>query len=381
MPQFETLMSSKAAMIGLAVVAFLVAALLVLVLVRMLFGGRLRMPGGRARQARLGIVDAFDLDRQRQLIIVRRDNTEHLIMIGGPNDLLIESEIVRVEARDFRDARREKTPEAAFPAAPGFTDARVPAPFTPVERPDGKVAEDPLLPMPLPQTAPAEPQAGAPTVEPPPPARTPTFPLPPRRPPPTPERKPVPPKLPESVTRADENTPGIAGSDPIPGPGAPPDIRAPGAAIPPVAPPRTIPPPFLKPLPPRPPVRPLPRTTPKPLTPAAAPNPSTLPAADAAPKAADPISGTASVTPPLEPTTPIVPARPTASPASTPNSGEAPPSPPAAPVAAAAPPVEPPPRATPSEPAPAPPAPATEGPDALESLEEEMAKLLGRGPS
>src|SRR6185312_2256233 len=57
-----------------------------------------RMPGGRARQMRLGIVDAFDLDRQRQLVIVRRDNVEHLVMIGGPNDVLVESGILRVPA-------------------------------------------------------------------------------------------------------------------------------------------------------------------------------------------------------------------------------------------------------------------------------------------
>ena len=123
MPQIETIMSSKIAMLILAIVAFLVALMLVVVIVKMLFGGRLRIPGGRARQARLGVVDAFEFGRQRQLIIVRRDNTEHLIMIGGPNDLLIESEIVRVEAREARDGRRDK-PDMY----PSTSDARIPAP-------------------------------------------------------------------------------------------------------------------------------------------------------------------------------------------------------------------------------------------------------------
>src|SRR4051794_22651090 len=60
------------------------------------FGRGIRAAAPRgARQPRLGIVDAFDLDRHRQLVLVRRDNVEHLIMIGGPNDLLIEGEIVR----------------------------------------------------------------------------------------------------------------------------------------------------------------------------------------------------------------------------------------------------------------------------------------------
>ncbi len=51
---------------------------------------------GRARQPRLGIVDIYDLDRQRQLILLRRDNVEHLLLIGGPNDVVIETNIVRV---------------------------------------------------------------------------------------------------------------------------------------------------------------------------------------------------------------------------------------------------------------------------------------------
>ena len=96
------ILDSQFVMIGLAGLAFLIALWLVIVIVRMMTGGRLRFNAARTRQARLGIVDAFDLDRQRQLIIVRRDNTEHLIMIGGPNDLVIESEIVRVESRDNR---------------------------------------------------------------------------------------------------------------------------------------------------------------------------------------------------------------------------------------------------------------------------------------
>lgn len=72
------------------------------VVLRRITGGRLRMSGGgnaRARQPRLGIVDVYDLDRQRQLVLLRRDNTEHLLMIGGPNDVVVETNIVRVASR------------------------------------------------------------------------------------------------------------------------------------------------------------------------------------------------------------------------------------------------------------------------------------------
>src|SRR5271156_5033464 len=76
-----------------------IAALIVLAIVyRLAFANRIRVPGGRTRQPRLGLVDAFSLDGQRQLVLVRRDNVEHLLMIGGPNDVLVESQIIRATA-------------------------------------------------------------------------------------------------------------------------------------------------------------------------------------------------------------------------------------------------------------------------------------------
>jgi flagellar protein FliO/FliZ len=76
-----------------------IAALVVLaIFYRLTFAHRLRVPGGRTRQPRLGLVDAFSLDGQRQLVLVRRDNIEHLVMIGGPNDVLLESQINRAVA-------------------------------------------------------------------------------------------------------------------------------------------------------------------------------------------------------------------------------------------------------------------------------------------
>lgn len=47
------------------------------------------------RQPRLSVMDVAHLDARRKLIIVRRDTVEHLIMVGGPNDVLIEQGIVR----------------------------------------------------------------------------------------------------------------------------------------------------------------------------------------------------------------------------------------------------------------------------------------------
>src|SRR5271165_1280557 len=97
-----------------------IAVLVVLALVyRLVFAHRLRVPGGRTRQPRLGLVDAFSLDGQRQLVLVRRDNIEHLVMIGGPNDVLIESQINRALAPAREPGLPANGPAASGPAAPG----------------------------------------------------------------------------------------------------------------------------------------------------------------------------------------------------------------------------------------------------------------------
>lgn len=48
---------------------------------------------GRGRNRRLSVIDHMQVDAKRQLLIIRRDNVEHLILTGGPADLVIESGI------------------------------------------------------------------------------------------------------------------------------------------------------------------------------------------------------------------------------------------------------------------------------------------------
>ncbi len=49
--------------------------------------------GGKNRRPRLYVVDAAAVDARRRVVLVRRDNVEHLVMIGGPNDILLETRI------------------------------------------------------------------------------------------------------------------------------------------------------------------------------------------------------------------------------------------------------------------------------------------------
>ena len=154
------LIENKALMIGAAAVAFFVAAVLILLVFRLAFGRRLRMPGGRARQMRLGIVDAFDLDRQRQLVIVRRDNIEHLVMIGGPNDILIESQIIRTEARPRdKEVRERDQGYVQGPPPKPHAEPKLP-PMIPEPQPVGALEDYSLQPGP--GRAPAPPPGPAP---------------------------------------------------------------------------------------------------------------------------------------------------------------------------------------------------------------------------
>src|SRR3954451_17240427 len=100
------------------VVIFAVLALAALA-IRRFTGDHLAMNGqdrNRARQPRLGIVDVYDLARQRQLILLRRDNVEHLLLIGGPNDVVIETNIVRVAGARLPVASSEQFAERSEPA-------------------------------------------------------------------------------------------------------------------------------------------------------------------------------------------------------------------------------------------------------------------------
>src|SRR5690348_11121024 len=61
------------------------------------FGGSAlgRATGPRGRQPRLAVIESTMIDSRRQLWLLRRDNVEHLIMTGGPTDVVIEPNIVR----------------------------------------------------------------------------------------------------------------------------------------------------------------------------------------------------------------------------------------------------------------------------------------------
>ncbi|WDR03745.1 flagellar biosynthetic protein FliO [Devosia algicola] len=60
----------------------------------------------RGRNRRLLVIDTLAIDPKRQLVIIRRDNVEHLLLTGGPQDVVIETGIPVTEVAQTASNRR-----------------------------------------------------------------------------------------------------------------------------------------------------------------------------------------------------------------------------------------------------------------------------------
>ena len=111
-------------------------ALILLFVVTRSLGARIR---GRRGQ-RLGISEYHELDKTRRLVLIRRDNTEHLVLIGGNQDLVIESGISRGAAPEMDNEEPEDEPPPRMAPRPAPRPAvfgdRGPPPLRAVPRDD-----------------------------------------------------------------------------------------------------------------------------------------------------------------------------------------------------------------------------------------------------
>src|SRR5262245_12133264 len=117
-------------------------------LVRRFAGSRLGASTQRSRMPRLAVIDAAAVDGRRRLVLVRRDNVEHLLMIGGPTDIVVEPNIVRASVgRDQlpqRSGAAEPPRLAPMPEAAGWAD-EIPRPES-LDVPEPQMPERPVRP-------------------------------------------------------------------------------------------------------------------------------------------------------------------------------------------------------------------------------------------
>ena len=297
------------------IVAFIVVLALIGVaawLVRRFATTRLGANTQRGRMPRLAVIDAAAVDGRRRLVLVRRDNVEHLLMIGGPTDIVVEPNIVRAapgrdqlpqrpnaaepprlapmpdtsswadeaprpEVLDHPEPQMPEPPPR--PARPSFADeARRPAPALAERRSDrgdplAGFTPEPIAPRPerelRPEPAPPRVARSEPPLMPRPPRQSEPMKVPPVRaeraaapppPPPVPQAPPVPPPAAAAPSSAEQNLAEMAQRleaalrRPAGETVAPPVAPEPPAAPPRVA--RSEPP-----SPPAPPVRPAPEKT------------------------------------------------------------------------------------------------------------------------
>ena len=78
--------------------------------------GRGRLASANGRQFRLAVIDSASFEGSRRLILIRRDNVEHLLMIGGPTDVVVETNILHAAGAPL-EAPVTRPPFAAEPLA------------------------------------------------------------------------------------------------------------------------------------------------------------------------------------------------------------------------------------------------------------------------
>lgn len=141
-------------------------------------------PQNRARQPRIAVMDSAQVDARRRLVLIRRDNIEHLLLIGGPSDVVVEQHIIR-NAPLAQQISPSRPGAQAAPPMPGHAPvkpAMAPGPEIPPTPEDIAAQHEPAPPAPSVQArTPVQPAApvaapiAAPARSPAPPHGTPSL--------------------------------------------------------------------------------------------------------------------------------------------------------------------------------------------------------------
>lgn len=147
-----------AVVLALAVV-LLLFGLFIFILKRLTGGGT---PQSRNRQPRVAVMDSAAVDARRRLLLIRRDNVEHLILIGGPTDVVVEQHIVR-NAPLAAPGRTAGYPATTATVAPAIKTPTAPGPDIPPTPDDLMPDDEPVTAL---ASAPVSARAPAPAQDP-----------------------------------------------------------------------------------------------------------------------------------------------------------------------------------------------------------------------
>lgn len=110
-----------------------VAIILVVWLLKLLFNASGNVARGRNR--RLSVVDSLAIDPKRHLLIVRRDNVEHLLLVGGSQDMVVETGIAIPDEQPAQSTRRPVPMVAARRPPAAASSSAAPTPVLPTVKP------------------------------------------------------------------------------------------------------------------------------------------------------------------------------------------------------------------------------------------------------
>jgi flagellar protein FliO/FliZ len=78
---------------------------------------------------RLEVIDHASIDGRRKLILIRRDDVEHLLLTGGPVDVVVETGIKSAAARPALVSASGELQQPSVRRAPLFSRANEPEPM------------------------------------------------------------------------------------------------------------------------------------------------------------------------------------------------------------------------------------------------------------
>jgi hypothetical protein len=106
--------SQLSVLLPILIAAICVLLVLAFWFIRRYWGGQRNVPLPRRRHTRVSVLHSVSIDARRRLVMIRRDNVEHLLLVGGGADVVVEPNIVgSTNSRGAKPARARHAQEPA----------------------------------------------------------------------------------------------------------------------------------------------------------------------------------------------------------------------------------------------------------------------------